>query len=317
VPIEAGVDTLKVAAGLLDDRSFERMRAAPYGLRAAGGGAYTVTRGGEAVWLDEAARVLWYPNAGLLAVEGHPGGCDGVLASPDAVPAYTAGLADRLAADGICWRGPVGVTRCDGTVTQAFDRAGDGLAVLSALAALEPTGRLKPATFGRPLETVYVVTPRGSKRGRWYDAGIRHGTAARGRRIRGEDQRRYDRHARRPLAESIDTENVRQAFRSRFVTLSKATKGVTVATLPVIIDKVAERVSAESMTIAEGEQALAYAVFVRAGHAGLYAARTAERRRALLREHGLALLDGDLAPVEVDVSAVLEAALDRGVWGVG
>ena len=56
---------------------------------------------------------------------------------------------------------------------------------------------------------------------------------------------------------------------------------------------------------------------MRCGHGDLYGKWTACRRRELMREHGLALLDGDLEPVEVDVSAVLEAALDAGVWGRG
>jgi hypothetical protein len=317
--LEAGVDTLKVVGKPADDRSLLALSQSPLGFRPTGGGAQLVCREGDASWLASEARVLWYPGPGVLAVEGHPGGAEGVLAPPDVVPAYVDRLRELLGAWGIAWDRVLGVSRCDGTVSLGYDVPSDGLAVLSALAALEPTGRLKRASYraGDGLETVYVVTPKGRVRGRWYDAGVRHGTADRGRKIRGEDQRRYDRHARRPLVEAISTGSVRQAFQERFVTLAKATEGVTVATLPVIVNKLADRVERKAMKVGDAERALAFAVFSSAGRRGVYKAYARSRRRELLREHGLAVLDGELDPVQVDVSAVLEAALDRGVWGHG
>jgi hypothetical protein len=174
--------------------------------------------------------------------------------------------------------------------------------------------RLKVETYRsqRAIETVYYVTERGAKRARWYDSATAYETAAPLTTIRAEDQRRYDRPARRLDARTVTTANVRHAFRERWSVLSRATRGVTVATLPVLVDKLGVMVEQDELTIARAEQAVGFTVLAGSGLA--FPERTARRRRRMLRELGLVQLEGELEPVEVDMGAAVDAICDGAVW---
>jgi hypothetical protein len=50
------------------------------------------------------------------------------------------------------------------------------------------------------------------------------------------------------------------------------------------------------------------------GARSAYPERTYKRRRAELREHGLVVADDFFQPVEVELGAVLERALDTPLW---
>jgi hypothetical protein len=315
---EAGVDTLALSGALRDEASVLAIKQPGLVHHRVKSDCWRV-QGPESwgLWPGPSARLFYFERSQLLRIEGHPSGVSGLLASPDDIPGYAEALLESLAAVGVRVREPIGVARCDGTVTLAYDRPLDGLAVLAGVAAIKPPRLKINAHRGDVLETVYYETATGRKRARWYDSGRKHETAAPGLNIRAEDQRLYDRSSRRLDARKVTTANVRQAFRDRFVTLAKATEGVTVAGVPVIVEKVARRVRQGSCTTSRAEKAIAFSLLSRAGCGDVYATRTAERRRALLREEGLVLLEGELAPVEVDLGAVLEAALDRGVWGCG
>lgn len=321
-PLEAGCDTLALSSALLDERSVLALRQQGVVHHRVRQDCWRVELAREffcdaEIWPAPAARLFYFERSGLLRVEGHPAGVAGVLASPDDIPGYAEDVLQALAMIGVRVREPLGVARCDGTVTLGFDDPAAGLATLAGVAAIVPP-RMKVNTHrGEAIETVYYETVTGRKRARWYDSGLKHGTAARGLNIRAEDQRLYDRSSRRLDARKVTTASVRQAFEKRFVTLAKLTEGVTVTGVPGIITKLAGRVRAGRCTVSKAERAMAAAEFLRAGHGDIYPKRTLARRRRELREEGLVVVEGELEPVDVDLGAVLEAALDRGVWGVG
>jgi len=99
----------------------------------------------------------------------------------------------------------------------------------------------------------------------------------------------------------------------RFVRLWRSAKGVRVASLPVLAKAVADKVGAGEVGLAHAERLVG---FLACESAGLhYARRTYYRRKAQLREHGLVMADAFFEPLEVDLGAVLEAALDSDAWG--
>jgi hypothetical protein len=307
-----GIDTLKVASYVGDDRSLRALRQPGLTARAAKGGAELVAHEDGSPWPLPAVRALFYPASSLLTFEGHPSGASGVLATPDDVPGWCEDLRETLAQQGFRLDDRVGVARCDAAVdvrtTPAYGRA-----VLAGVASVVPP-RTKVETIRsvHALETVYYLGARGAKRARWYDSGVAYGTAERLTRLRAEDQRRYDRPSRRLDARTITTGNVRDAFRDRWGALSKATKGVTVATTTVIEDKL-------GVMVEEGELRFGTAARLLGGMAlqrtGVRApTRTAERFRADLRKHGLVELDGEREPVELDVGELVERVCDEAVW---
>ena len=310
-PVEAGVDTFRVATYLGDERSLRALRQPGLTTRPARGGALLVGPQDGVCWPLPATRALFYPSTSLLAVEGHPSGEAGVLAAPDDVPSWCDELREALHLHGVRVDDRLGVARCDAAVTIETQPA-EGRALLAGVAALVPA-RAKLETFrsAAAIETVYHVSDRVRKLARVYDSGRAYETADPLTRLRAEDQRRSDRPARRVDARTVTTANVRQAFSDRWDVLRRA-RGVTVATVPVVVDKLGVAVETGATSYARAEQALGYTLLSRSGVD--VPERTARRRRALLRELGVVLLEGELEPVEVDVASTFDAMCDEAVW---
>jgi hypothetical protein len=271
-------------------------------------------------------RVGWFPRERLVFAEGHPGG--DVLGCPDDLPQELerlhASLLDyglQLPAGLAHWDRPgsiglAGVRRLDATCDLRFDTTSEGLAVLTGVAAMA-LPRLKQVLHreagGPRVETVSFHGHAGGKKvARLYDKGVQAGVAARGQLLRPEDQRRWGAGSRRAV-EELSTGYVREKFRSRFLPLWKATKGVTVGTPTALATKLGPLLDAGEVTPAAARSMLGYIALEQAGlHQG--PARTRRHLRARCRDFGLVLADGVLEEVEVDLHEVLDQCLDCDAW---
>lgn len=260
-------------------------------------------------------KLQWFPEYGVLCAEGHPNH-DGLCAPWQLEAAYQ-GLLDSLEEYGVARPTRfLGLGRLDSTVTQRFGDGREGLAALMGIAALDVPA-CKPKVIGKPPETVYFVHERGRGRvlGRAYDKGLESGTAERGELVRLEDQRRWQSSAR-PQRDRFHAGFVRDRFESRFKALYRSAKGVKVAALPVLARTLADRVRAGDLTHREMERLGGFILAELGGGArASYPARTYKRRKAELRDHGLVVADAFFAPVEVELDAVLERALETPLWG--
>jgi hypothetical protein len=248
----------------------------------------------------------WMPGLSLLAVEGHPSP-GGLCPSNGLGNAYETVM--HLLDEEVGSYEFKGLSRLDATATNVFGRGQEGIAFLQGFAALD-WPRLKPEVIGKPPETVYLIARngRGKKLARAYDSGLLRGTHERGVAIRLEDQGRFPAGAR-PTME-IDP---RARFHRRFVPLWQSMKGVRVASLPVLTETVAARLSSGEITRSQAERMIGFLHLETAG--ATCERRTWYRRRRELRERGLVVADGFFERVEVDVASVLEAALESPAWG--
>lgn len=280
-------------------------------------------------------RVGWHPSYGLVFAEGHPAGA-GKLCPPGELVTRGLDLQDALMAAGLPLSGRerafeslngssegwAGLSRVDATVNLRPESGAVGLAVLSGIAACvrDQPGKAQ-VIWGaqRAVETVYLLGHSGKRKlGRWYDKSVQaEATSAlagpRGTLIRGEDQRRWGKGDRRDPWE-LTAASVKTSFQRRFYPLWKASKGVTVAGPMIVVEKLLEHVDAGEITLRESASILHEAMLTAYGQPERMPKRTRNRLRAKRRELGLALADGVLQEVEVDVAAVLEAALETDAW---
>jgi hypothetical protein len=298
--LEAGVDTARFLYRLHDERQQET--AAEHWRYPAKLGPLTVgyLPLHELVWVEGRPATLYGGDAGLL-----PG--SGLVEAEKLVR-------DRLRDAGATDARPVGLSRVDATVTVKFDRAAEGWALLRGLAALD-VPRRKPDVIGRPIETVYWLTPSGKRQERAYDKGLESATARPGTHIRLEAQMRY-RATDRTTAEWWNMERVREGFETRFGAMGRAAEGLHVASEQTIREQLRELVERERITPGMAERLLG---FIAAQSVGLPAPsrRTSFRRRAELRRLGLAqALDGvDGDDLDVDLGEILADALTTDRWG--
>lgn len=324
-PFEAGIDTAKVVGRLVDDRSLRALQQPGLTSRPGKGGALLIEARPPDAWRGDpderpdcpawpapACTVLFYPASSLLAVEGHPSRDRGVLASANDVAGWAADLREVFADAGILWPADLGLARLDAAVTAECDRS-HGAALLSGVAAVQPPrGKLEVFRGREGVETVYQVTERGRKLARAYDSGHAYGTAERFAKVRLEDQRRADRPGRRLDPRAVNTETTRQAFSERWAPWVNATKGVTVASVSVLTDKLGVMVEAGAIEYGEAERLLGYINLTRSG---LGPNRNLDwRRRRSLGDVGLVVAEGDLRPVEVALGEMVERFVDEAVW---
>jgi hypothetical protein len=339
----AGIDTWKLL-----------WKIDPEGFAAAHMGSLASSKSARGYLLPEAVggyRVGWYPGPGVIYAEGHPGGT-GLAGPATLVEAKTSIERELLAVDvpipeGLAFtdyygehlEGFAGVSRLDSTVDLWTGSTSHGAAIMAGVAAmLGQAGKQELWRNCGHLETV-TLHGRSGKRvlGRWYDKGVEAGTAPVGRLLRPEDQRRWPREMRRDVSE-LTGQYVRSKFHDRFVPLWRASKGVTVAGVPVIADKLLDAVDEGRVTIREAEslgghlllnQVAArrlepqYETVIEDGRQverlvnGRQSRWTRNRRRTRLQELGLILADGVLEEVEVSLEEVMTACLDAEGWGVG
>jgi len=254
-------------------------------------------------------KAQWRPSLGRLFVEGHPS-ADG-LASGDLL-LEELGEVEELVEENCGSHEFLGLGRLDSTATVKFEDGRQGVAVLQGMAALD-FPRLKPVVWAKPPETVglMALNSKGRLLGRCYDSGILRGTHGRGEAIRFEDQSRFKSGAR-PSQEVLTARYVQERFERRFQPLAKATKGLTVASLPVLTRKLQEQLIEGEISPAKAERLAGYLVM---GGGGMSRSSNL-RRRAELRELGLVEADAFFEPVEVNLGEVFEACLSSERWGL-
>jgi hypothetical protein len=245
--------------------------------------------------------------------------------------------------------GFAGVRRLDSTADLRFDSSAEGLAFMAGVAALglprgkqaiwragdgtfEPkhqdaqreawrhgNGELDEAPmYGRAavpraIETVAFYGHSGKKMlARVYDKGVEAGLAPRGRLLRPENQDRFVKDTRRDVAE-LTTGYVKERFAKRFRPLWQASKGVTVAGAPVLIEKVYDLVDQGVITPAAAEALSGFAMAQSSGR-WVGSRATYYRRRRQLREHGIVLPDLGLDEVEVNLHDILAEVFETDAW---
>jgi hypothetical protein len=254
-------------------------------------------------------KAQWFAGHGVLALEGHPTARG--LAEPWGLEdAYQDVLCELKGWGHVPTRFD-GLARLDSTATLRMDRQ-EGQAVLAGLAALDVPS-CQPVVRGKPAHSVGYVHVRGRRiLGRAYDKGREAGIAGPWELIRLEDQYRPARGAR-PGREQFHAEYVRGRFHKRFVPLYRSARGVKVTGLPVIARDVAQRVEAGELDTRQAERMMGSLLLLSAG--APYSRSTYYKRRAELRDNGYVIADDFFAPVEVDLGAVLVAALETPLWG--
>jgi hypothetical protein len=296
---EAGVDTWKLLFTPADHRSVDA--------------AIDFTRGRRTVVANH--MIGYVAEHQVIWLEGHPASKNR-LARGAELPQAANCLRESLAAIGIRTIGPARVSRLDATVTQRFAEPLEGCAVLTGMARLD-VPRCKPVVRGRPVETVELMNKNRGRRilARSYDWGLHRNAERRGTIVRMESQDRFPRD-QQSSAEDLAPGFARKRFRRRFESIWQASKGITVAGLPIIANTVIERLRRGEISAAQCERALGYLMTERAGVAEeRYSRASLYRRRAEVRELGLVLADDFMEPVSVDISAVIEQALETEHWG--
>lgn len=291
--VETGIDTWRLVR-YLDDRELD-LAARRCNVRTSRGYRCDEPVKGHVVGIAPAHRMLW--------MEGKPV-VDGL-----ARPTMLSVAEDRLlgALDDASW--PLGedggVARLDQTVTLRFADGREGQTFLAGMAAVD-LPRTKPATYGRPPETVYLLAEKsGRKLARVYDKGLESNTAPRGELIRLENQTRYTKDKRLPVMALQNFPIAAETFERRFAPVAESVDGLTAATLPVLVDELRDRLSDGRLSHRAVERLSGYLI---TGGAG-YPATTRKRRRRELRANGLVLANPLEDPIEVDLGQALEEAL--------
>lgn len=244
----------------------------------------------------------FYPAASRITVEGHP--APGELAPDEALAdfversAATFGLGHFL-----------GFSRLDATATVAFENPQQGAALLRTIAAVR-LPYIKPAVYGNPIETVYLMDlrGRGRKLARAYDKGVESGAAERGHLIRLEEQSRF-KSGRRPGLQDASGQVI---FERRFAPVLKLTEQLTTCDHATALDALAARYVEGKIT----EQRLhALAGFVHAEARSLPSnPRTSRRKRSQLAEMGIALTEQEPDSAPLDLAAVVGATITSKEW---
>jgi hypothetical protein len=243
----------------------------------------------------------------MLSIEGHPA-VDG-LASPAALGKAEDRVLGEISDLGVPLGRDAGVGRLDQTTTLEFANPLEGRAFLEGLARVD-VPRTKPAVYGRPVETVYLLGQSSGKvLARVYDKGVQTNSAEPGRFVRLENQTRFTKQARiRAKVHSDVPEFVSEKFRRRFAPVAASCEGLHAATAPVVAERLGDLVSEGAVSYREAERMLGFLLLQ--GTPGAYRRTTVWRRRRELRAHGLVLVDPIEDPIDVDLAAGVEAALE-------
>jgi hypothetical protein len=265
------------------------------------------TGGPELFKLSERYRGQWIPHLAMLCVEGRPGG-DTLCRAAD-LPAAYAEVCDLLG-ESVGSYDFLGIARLDAAVTYRFGTVSECQAFFSGLAALD-FPRTQPNLRGNPPHSLSWSHPQGRRiLARAYDKGYEQG-GARCLLARLEDQGRFG-HGKRPGVDALEPSYVRGRFERRFAPLRRAARGVTVAGLPVIAEELAARIESGELTFPRAARLCGTLMLQNAGGKG--SRRTMSRHRAELRAEGYVLADDYFKPVNVDLGALIEQALESPLW---
>ncbi len=267
----------------------------------------------------EGMRVGAFPSVGLLWAEGRLGAIlagsseDHSLAPADSLVNGALRVRDALALVGLDFADSrAAIRRVDLAAELRFDRSGDGLSFLRAMASLEVPGVKRDVWFnGSRVETLYWRTPkRGAVRGRLYDKGVESGTDAPGHRLRLERQVRYPK-AKQQTPAALSGSDLEALYCGRFEALERGSGNVIATGLNGAQAAILEKVKSGEITALRAERMLGTLVLL--DHFGPTAWEkpyTAKRRQRELQELGI-VLDPDRkeAAESVPVGELLAALI--------
>ncbi len=199
----------------------------------------------------------------------------------------------------------------DATLDLVFEKPGDGMAVLTGIAALE--GRLDKRVHynAGAVGTVDWLTTQGILR-RVYDKNLESNLGPRGGRIRLEAQCRWPRDHRR-APDELTGSYVRGQFEKRFRTLWQSTRGLRVVGQMAMVDELREAVRVGELTGAQAEQIIGYQLLSAGGERAFHRRHTDWRRRRLIAESGFVLADVEPGE-EIDLGDVLDQVVGSDAW---
>lgn len=275
------------------------------------------------------ARVHWYPDHGTVKVECRLAAlldCDrdsARLASrhelatlPDAAAATLAEVLELAGAGrDELRRHPHSQARLDLTGDLRFPTATEGLSFLMAAKGLRPPGyKEQSISFddGFP-ETVYTITAkRARKVARFYDCGLKHGTAPRGELIRYEVQHRFA-SARRvsPTGLARTPYELPDLFARHLGHFTNRAKEMTIASAQEAPAQIARLLAEGSITRRQANGLAGFVAMLPHGGRHLYGDRASRRYLRELRRHGVLL-----SASEQDHALTIGQALDALLEGV-
>jgi hypothetical protein len=258
-------------------------------------------------------RVGWFPEHGLVFVEGRPGG-EGLV--PGAMlPGARARIEAALGDLGIpvASLASAGVRRLDVAADIWTDSSAEGLALFECLAAasLGP-GKVVAYRADRRVESVLIKSRTGRTLARVYDKGARSSAGICGRWIRFEAQWRFPR-AARPELTALSSAVLRERFKRRFDPLWKASGGFRVGGLEALAERIGEAVDSGQLAPSRARSVAGYLVL---GIADIDqgARRTTYELERECRELGLGVSLLRTAERRVDLATVLDECLAPAVW---
>jgi len=281
--------------------------------------------------LDEhpsGARVVWYPKPCTLKVEGRLaalaqadrrvkrlGSRSELRSLPDLAADVVGELVKVKARD--LRSESHHLTRLDVTGELRFEDGAEGRSMLRASVGLVP-----PGYKGQPIyrndgqvETMYVVTARnGRKVARFYDSGLKHGTARPGELVRYEVQNRWPKASDRTPSElATHPLGLVQLFARHLEPFTTHTREITVTTANEAPGQIAQLIARGELTPRQAVGMAGFAAMLPHGGRHLMQDQSARRYLRLLRQHGIALspleLEGALTIGEA-LNALLEGACE-------
>jgi hypothetical protein len=169
---------------------------------------------------------------------------------------------------------------------------------------------IKPAVYGNPIETVYLLDRRGRGRklARAYDKGIESGTAERGHLIRLEEQSTF-KSDRRP---GLQHASARVLYKRRFAPVLETAAPLAVLDHSLALDQLCALLVSGQITDKRFDSLAAYVH--REARAIPTEPRSARRKRQQLREMGIALTEQDPDSAPLDLAAVVGATITSKEW---
>jgi hypothetical protein len=203
-----------------------------------------------------------------------------------------------------------GVSRLDVTTTRRQRTDAEARALLAGLGALD-LPRCDTIRRGRPAHSIAWANTRGRRiLARAYDKGRELGGES-WESVRLEDQRRFPSGSRPPLDVAADGQYQRELFERRFRPMAQAVEGVKAATVPVVVQAIADEARYGYRPATEA-RLLAGSLVLLAGGAGeSIARRTRYRWQRELREAGYVVVQDEQEAVSVDLGGELHQALEE------
>lgn len=260
-------------------------------------------------------RVGWFPDSGLVFIEGSLGAAGDLCPAADVLH-RASDVVEEVKSYGIPLEAvsTAAVRRLDVAVDLCTDSSADGLALLECLAGVSFLSK-KTVTYrmDHAVQTVTIKSRVGRSQARIYDKGVQTGAEPRGRWIRFEAQWRFDK-GHRLAPEDLTGDLLRERFLQRFDGLYESTSSFEVGGANAIAARLAEGVAVGDLKPSRARSIAGYLLLSSVGspQGGSRTVYTLERE---CRELGLslALLD-PMASVKVDVSDVLGKCLMPEVW---